>query len=80
MRKHHNFDGVGAEAVNDAIALVNDFANAGVVCFRHRLATVGKRGKWRVVVQQAFFKGSSVGGRILCDVIADMFNVQQRAA
>ena len=77
VHDHHNLDGIGAKPVNDAIALINHFADTEAVSFRHRSTAVWKL--WQVTggMQQAFNKGLGVSGRVLCDVIANMLNIPQ---
>ena len=55
MHDHHNLDGIGPQPVNDAVALVNHFADANVIGFGH--GPVAMRKLWQVAggVQQTFY-------------------------
>ncbi len=75
---HDDFDGVEPQAVHDAITLINHFADVGVVGFWHESAALRKLRQIPGGVQQSFDERLRVSGRILRDVIADVFNVEQR--
>ena len=67
MRDHDDVNGVGTQAVNDAVALINHFPDVDVVGFGHGATAV--RELWQMAggVQQAFHKGVDIWGQCLTD-------------